>query len=223
MTSRSGVQPVAALFMLLACSNVASATPFTFTYTTTITIPGDSSFPMIPGVSLGDTLTVNVTLDNGNSSLVDQAWSVDQVISATSDVGTYHATYVPPWSTPGMYYFCSVAFKTDSDGFVSDVCFYDPAPAGNSNTDSFGTGGYAGLYVNGISDVYGDLARWPITVGYNDTSLWSPYLWTDDLGRATPVPEPSTVGLFAVGIIAGLALSGGIDSLKSPLVTVWRH
>jgi hypothetical protein len=78
---------VAVLVVVLTGS--ASADPVLLSYSRTFAF-----ISVIPGVSVGDVVMVDVVVDNGAATTFSQTWSLaTDFVSATVTVGTYSATY----------------------------------------------------------------------------------------------------------------------------------
>jgi hypothetical protein len=57
----------------------------------------NSTCPLIPGVNVGDLITVRVIAENGGLSLANQSWYESDVISATAEVGSYSGEFLAPF------------------------------------------------------------------------------------------------------------------------------
>jgi hypothetical protein len=178
-----GAAAAASLLALGAAS--AHAERVEFTYTTTITRSA------IPGVSIGDQLTLTLEADNGGSSLGSQSWTIGDLISGHLTVGSYEQNYVGDWFSPASF----VAFTTDASGALTSNDFRGTTNS-TRNSDSFGTGGEVYLYNNAVQDYFGRVAYEPSSMSITPTG-WS---------VAAAVPEPSSLALLAAGLgVLGLA------------------
>lgn len=185
------------LLLLINQKNVI-ADPFIFTFENTI-ISTPIGLNTIPNVSTGDILKLSVIVDNGNDNLIEQTWQITDVISATVNVGSYSATYLPLFDS--SYIGCCSFFNTNKDGLIDYAHFYDTD--GKTNFDNFGSGGI--IATNAIIDSTNNrYAFW------ND-SLFNPTLWKNQNGQGVkpednnqngiPIPTPSIISLFGIGIL----------------------
>lgn len=187
---------VAVTFALSCAATMATpagAAPFQFVFTDTIF--GST----IPGISAGNQVTVTVTVDNGGNSLISQAWTAAQVVSAHLAAGTYSADYYPAFQE-----FPSTAFTTDGTGALLSVDFAgNTGPVNPSNADPFGSGGSVYLGNNGPSDFNGNSAPFSNSMNSNDRLWTGPFAGN---GGQTGVPEPMSLGLLGMGLL-GLGLA----------------
>ena len=98
------------LAMLLP--TITWAIPVKFTYTTTVTFDSGS----ISGVTNGDTLTLDVVADNGNTDLISGVWFQTDVISAVARIEGYEAVFNYP------HFDFDPVFETDASSLI--VYFY---------------------------------------------------------------------------------------------------
>ena len=168
-------------------SQVAVAVEVEFVFTTTVFGESPGVGPTIPGVLLGDTLTLRVVADNGNDTLVDQDWHPEDVVGVpTVDVGTYHADYFP------LNDCRPPCFSTEKFGeTLVDARFGDN---NGDNQDSFGATSLVELSTNAIIDSAGRRAF------FSDSS--DPQKWTVTV---LPEPSPQLLGASSLATLALLA------------------
>lgn len=165
----------------------ALAAPVEFTFTSSI------ASSAIPGVAVGDTLTLTLLADNGGSSLASQTWTIGNLISGHLSVGSYSQSYTDGWfSAPGF-----VAFATDAAGSLTTTNFYGTTYSAN-HVDSFGSGPGVYLYSNAIQDHSSRLA-------YEITNLPTTSAWTVAMAPAVPEPETYAMLLAGVGLMGAIA------------------
>ena len=157
---------------MMGMAGAADAAMFKFNFTSTI-----NSSPSIPGVSLGDTLTLEVIADNGGTSLISQNWGTTDVSSAALSVGTYSATYLTTFTLAN--------FTTDLTGTLTVSSFNDSS---GSNQDIFGTGPSVVLTSAIVQDFnFGSAFFGPNVSDFN--------AWT-----VTAVPLPAALPLMGTGL-----------------------
>ena len=157
----------------------ANAVPIVFSYTDTI------STSNVLGVSPGDSWVVEVILDNGGSSLSDQVWSADDLVSGLFTAGSYFQSFDSQM--------CG-SFSTDVGGAVASAF----CGTFGANTDSYGSGGLTYLFNNAVRSSNGNLAFFT-----NGSMSSNPGSWTV---RFAAVAEPGTLALLAIGLFGmGLA------------------
>ena len=166
--------------VLTAAGMAAQAMPVQFTYTSTV-FSSD-----IAGVAVGDTVTVTVLADNGGTSLNSQDWATSTLISGSLQAGSYTQNYVDGWYSAPSW----IAFRTDGSGTLITTDFVGTTYSPN-HTDSFGTGPFVYLYNGAFLDYYGNIAR--MNDGLQVTANWT-------VSAVTPIPEPSTLALVALGL-----------------------
>lgn len=159
---------------------VAGATPAQFVFTTFVLGTTD-----IPGVSTGETVTLTVVADNGNSTLISQTWLPSDVQSVALSVGTYSASYPAPRTDP----FSSTAHVLSTSA-AGDVVDAEIADIDGINTDVFGSSTNVSLFTNAVQDFEGRMAR------FQHASTINPGRWT-----VTQIPEPSTLALVSLGLV----------------------
>jgi hypothetical protein len=176
----------AAVVIFGAAFNPADASVVDFQYRGTVQSAGT------PGISAGDSFTINVFADNGSSSLAYQTWESYDILYFTLQSGIYSATYTA--LVPGD------GFATDGTGNVY-IDFFGGTASNSVNTDNFGTSTdtFAGLYANAFCDT---LQRCNQITGtlYNVPAQWT-------VTEVAAVPEPSTwemmiLGFCGVGFMA---------------------
>jgi hypothetical protein len=149
--------------------------------------------PTIPGVSVGDPVTVEVIADNGNSSLISQEWFINDVLSATVTIGSsYSATFINSTSVtndfipPGS----QSVFETNGAGALIAARFQGTGPM--TVTDTLGTG-TARLYNTSISATNDTDAYFTerFYIGQTVFEGWD--------NTPTLVPEPTSLCLAMIG------------------------
>ena len=187
---------LAVVGVALLCITNAYAIPVQFTYTsTTISHPVTGSLPNIPGVSLGDVVTLTLLADNGGSGLNSQSWTIGNLISGSLSVGSYWQSYTDGWFESPSW----VPFTTDAFGNLTKSVFSGTDPFGSPNhQDTFGSGllGFPldiVLY-NGTIQAYGGGQAYYGPLDSLDR-------WT--VSQVSPVPEPETYAmmLFGLGLV----------------------
>ena len=155
----------------------------------------------IPGVVAGNTVLLDVVMDNGGNVLENQVWNNNSghFISANLSVGSYSADYGTSVTL--------ALFTTNAAGnLVSGQTAFREEGGVNQddNVDSFGFGSPISFFL-GIqiltSQSQSALIASPFTT--------SPDPWTFDFTTVDSIdmPEPATVALFSVGLTA-LGLTG---------------
>ena len=180
IASTFGALIVVCAFSLTTLPN-ANASPYLFQFLGIV----DSSFLSLPGVSGGDVVTVSVIADNGGNTAVSQSWFQADVISATAAVGSYSATFNPP------FFINDPLFATDSTGSLVFVGFSD---FDSNNPDSLGNS--AEFTGNALASVgpSGDFVAFFIpAINSGDPATWS-------VARVGAAPEPATLALLALGL-----------------------
>jgi hypothetical protein len=170
----------------LLMAGAAQADPFVATFTDTISVANT------PGITVGDTFTARLVLDNGGNSLISQDWNLSQTNGFTIDAGTYHATYSTVFS--------NFDFQTDGSGKVSLANFFGTDPS-SSNSDNFGT--FIGDFVDGGANFTDSLGRQNSIAAGGFTTIGEWTIAPETI--AASVPEPGTLALFA-GSLIGLGV-----------------
>jgi len=175
---------LASAIVLAGVAATASASVFDFSATDTLTAAA------IPGTTIGETVTVNVYVDNGNTTDLSQTWNLSNVVDFTYAAGTYFATYSTVFNSGNPL------FTTDSSGDVTVSNFYGTADT-SVDTDNFGTI-TADIFFGGgdVCDTKGDC--------YDTSSaetFATPSQWT--VSAVSTTPEPSSLALLGSGL-AGL-------------------
>lgn len=174
--------------MLLSSAAVYAA-PFTLEFT------GIVASSETPGISEGDTITLDLIADNGGSTSLSQTWNLADLQGFTIHAGTFTGTYsqVYPFPSTGN-------FVTDASGNIISVTFFGTSGS-SQNSDNFNAS-FVGDNVTGGASFEDSLSRDTDIVGgtWNTPSQWSVQ------GADASAPEPSTIGLFAAGLVGLAAL-----------------
>jgi uncharacterized protein (TIGR03382 family) len=182
-----------ALLCALAASPVSAAL-VSFSWTSEV----DGSIPpTIPGVSVGEEVTVVVTADNGNSTLASQQWFINHVLSATVTIGSsYSATFINSTSIPNDFIppGAQSVFQTDGSSTLIAARFQGTGPMAITDTfDTSGTG-TGRLYNNSIT-ASNDTDATFVEHFYIGQTVFEGWDTTPDI-----VPEPSALCLALAGV-----------------------
>jgi hypothetical protein len=175
---------VAAVLTLAAAAS-AQAAPIKVTFTGTV---GTVDASLSSLVASGETVLIDVILDNGGTSTLSQSWSIADTVSATVRAGSYLAT----WTND---------FFTGADGFTTDavgklvVANWLGTVESPTSEDSLGTG--ARLFAISVRASNGDFFIY-------SPSLLSLAAWSDPVrvNESAPVPLPATLLLMLLGLAA---------------------
>ena len=115
--------------LLTAVSSYSLSAPVKFTYITTVTTPAFSD--PTPGVSDGDTLTLEIIADNGRTGIISEQWKMEELLSAVVRVGSYEAHFNYPHWKPSWI---ENPFRTDTSGKPIGTW----GDSDNNNTDNLG-------------------------------------------------------------------------------------
>lgn len=183
--------------LLLLVNNLASAGMIELTWGTSL----QSSSNWAPSSTVGENLNIIFTVDNGSNSLINQTWQV-------SDFVSYRIEGESGWSVLSNYIDLTSTgiFSTDNNGLVNSAgnwFNFSSQPdegtmswrAGPSNVAWWNNG------INGIAMGTNSSAEYLSVNNVSQNLLASS--WKAAVAQ-TEVPEPSTLAIFALGII-GLA------------------
>lgn len=165
----------------LSISIATNAAPVLFTYT------GHVTSSHIDLVSVGNTVTLDIIADNGNSSLQSQTWSMADTISATITVGSYQAHFIDNW-------FNSSGFKTDATGSLTSTNWFGTNSFSPTSSDNYGSGIWL---ANGSVVAPGWEPKFYYDDGHHTVSAWSNPVFVSS------VPIPGAIWLLGSGL-AGL-------------------
>ncbi|XQW85477.1 PEP-CTERM sorting domain-containing protein [Thalassotalea piscium] len=169
------------LSLTLSC-NIANAGLILFTNSGTVSSSEDSN------ITAGAIVNVGIYADDNGTGLYNGAWRASDLLNGYIEIGTYRL------DIPDNWYGTSVIFSTDDTGTLkADVYGTD----GGTRTDNYGT--------SSAAYVYGDW-QFVNTLGQNTyTTVSATQGWSvAAVGVTQPVPEPTTLAIFALGMI-GLA------------------
>jgi hypothetical protein len=180
----------------------ANAALFQFQFEDTI------SATSISGLSVGQSASITVGLDNGGTSLLSQTWTASDLTAVTFDFnnGGYVTTFYDPFYgglTAGVG-----DFATDPSGTLTSVLstWFDLAVAGDFTTSDASVYLYY-WYLDGHIEAFSFFdasGRFGLDLEHNASGsgkLLDPEHWT----LVSVVPEPSIIALFGLGL-AGLGL-----------------
>ncbi len=166
-------------FALLAAS-VAFPAAIDLRYTGVLTTAN------ISGTNVGDTITLDLTVDNGGTDAISQTWNYANFQGFTISTGTYNATYSKVYEASGP-------ITTDASGIVTSVTFY--GTSGSSvNSDNFNTY-FTGDFVFGGNNFMSSQGVSDVAANYWSTAS----NWTVVGAGATTggdAPEPSTITML---------------------------
>ncbi len=179
----------------LFLAGMAFSSPFDLRFTGDLTTAG------IPGTSVGDTLTLDLTVDNGGNSTISQTFSYANFGGFTIHVGSYSASYSKVFESSGP-------ITTDAAGNISSVAFYGTSNASN-NSDNF-TPSFSGDYVFGDGSFNDSLSRGDAVAGWNNPSQWT----VASLASATPEPGTVTMLVAGLGLLVAVRLRKFVGSTQ---------
>lgn len=187
-SSLSTLTQVAAAAVLSVAATAASAAPFSLTYTGSVTTVAAS---LAGFVSVGDTFTIDVIVDNGGTSTLSQNWTIADTVSATVRAGTYVGLWTADFYTDPSV----TGFSTDATGDLTVASWFGTFDSPTS-TDNLGLG--ARLFNGAVLASNGDLIEYRPFLGAVAS-------WSDPVAVAA-VPLPASLTLT----LAGLAAVGGL-------------
>jgi hypothetical protein len=145
------------------------------------------------GLSIGDSASVTVGLDNGGNSLLSQTWTVADIESFTFDFDGGSTVFTSTYPGGGGLTVFG-GFLTDGNGVITR----SPVVVGNLDRDS--CGGYCEftLFTNNFTvDVFSETFKFAEARMTSSDRGWAP---------VSVVPEPSIIALFGLGL-AGLGFA----------------
>jgi hypothetical protein len=183
--------------LALLCALVASpvsASLVSFSWNSTV---DGSIAPTIPGVSVGDPVTVEVIADNGSNTLATQQWFINDVLSATVTIGSsYSATFINSTSIPNDFIppGSQSVFQTDGTGTLIAARFQGTGPMPITDTFDLSGTGTGRLYNNSIT-ASNDTDATFVEHFYIGQTVFEG--WDED---PTLIPEPSSICLALLGV-----------------------
>ncbi len=171
------IAKLAAAFAAAFLLTVSAVNAATVQMTTTIEVSGIIGANTL-GLSVGDTISYEVILDNGGG-LESNTWYDADVVSATATIGTYSASFISPYANRPR------TFATDASGNVTIAGWLD---YDDNNVDSLGGPKVVRAYNN-----------WLFTSDGSKYLLGS-YLLTPTNWTATVIPLPAGLPLLLGGV-----------------------
>ncbi|TGD71522.1 hypothetical protein E4634_17880 [Mangrovimicrobium sediminis] len=206
------ITSVAALVAVASVSQVASAAPFSMTWTSTVSIEDTYSG------YVGESATITVVVDNGGTSNVSQVWATTDIVSLTFSFGhaTTPITTVFDPNGGGNFAFASGQYQTDGTGALTAV----PSMAGDEAAPTTNDPINSSLewFVNGLNGIY---YSFPMGNGFlevnNVGTNTDPGSWSNPApvaagpaGPVEPVPALPLVGLVMAALGLGAAGAAGL-------------
>jgi hypothetical protein len=149
------------------------------------------------GLSIGDSASVTVGLDNGGNSLLSQTWTEADVESVSFDLdnGSNVFTFAYPGGAIITHYLGDY-FVTDADGTFTS----SPFLLADVFVPVASCGGYCDFFLE--SDFFeltvsAEIPAFAVVAAYSSDWGWAP---------VSVVPEPSIIALFGLGL-AGLGFA----------------
>ncbi len=203
------ITSVAALVAVASVSQLASAAPFSMTWTSTV-LDEDTYSGYI-----GESATITVVVDNGGTSNVSQVWATTDIVSLTFSFGhgTTPITTVFDPNGGGNFAFASGQYETDGAGAliaVPSMAGEEPAPVTDDPINSS-----LEWYVNGANGVYYSFPQGNGFLEVNNVGTnTDPGSWSNPAavaaGPVEPVPALPLVGLVLAALGLGAAGAAGL-------------
>jgi hypothetical protein len=189
-----------ALLCALAASPVSAAL-VSFTWNSEV---DGGIAPTIPGVAVGDPVTVEIIADNGNSSLASQEWFIEDVISATVSIGlSYSATFTNDDEVLNDFLVAGApstvpAFVTNGASVLTAARFNGTNQLNITDTFDLSGTGTGRLYNTQITATNDGDAYFTerFYIGQNVFEGWD--------NTPTIVPEPASLCLALLGVVSFL-------------------
>ncbi|WP_245306319.1 VPLPA-CTERM sorting domain-containing protein [Roseovarius aestuariivivens] len=166
---------------LVVAGGAAQAATYLFSFDSTFTNGSAAA-----GISGNDAFSLQVLVDNGGNTDLNQQWFQADVLSATLTSGSYTATFNAP-------YLNDLTFVTDGAGQITQSNWYD---VDSNNTDTLGPGS---------PKAFANLLRLSNGEGLSYARLISDTQgWTVSAVSQIPLPAGGLLLLGGLGALAAL-------------------
>jgi len=182
MKSRSlKVASASLMLSLTLLCNIANAGLILFTASGTVTSTGDSN------ITPGAIVNVGIYADDHGTGLFNDDWNASELLNGYIEIGTYRLDITDNWWGSGTL------FSTNAVGIVTAEHYGTNIGV---RTDNYGT--------NSTPYIWGDWSFRNTRGETTYTTVSATQGWSVAAVVSQPVPEPSTLAIFALGMI-GLA------------------